>query len=392
MTPADHWGDFEDWYSLLHRDAQRPADLKSTEWRNVLDGKCVLITGAGGWIGSRLARRLAGSDIRKLVLLDSSEGNLYEIDQALLSGRGNAKHVVILGSVCDTATVDELFEQHRPEIVYHASALKHVPLMESNPFAVVTTNTLGTSVIMKAARRYGCKQVVMVSTDKAADPVSLMGASKRMAELLVLHHRNEDISTRVVRLVNVLGSSGSVVPLFMRQIAEGGPVTVSDPNVRRFFMTTSDAVESLLNALAPSCADGLLVAETGDSIRVIDLVSFLISRSAQALPGRNPVEREQLGRISVAYTTLRPGDKMEESLTSGRETYVNEQSGQLREVLTPLPEREELDAGIDALAFAVQRRNLEDLLQAILLLVPEYRPSSLILEQVGAASRVEVTR
>jgi FlaA1/EpsC-like NDP-sugar epimerase len=366
--------------------------LKSVEWRNVLDGKCVLITGAGGWIGSRLARRLAGSDIRKLVLLDSSEGNLYEIDQALLSGRGNAKHVVILGSVCDTATVDDLFEQNRPEIVYHASALKHVPLMESNPFAVVTTNTLGTSVIMKAARRYGCKQVVMVSTDKAADPVSLMGASKRMAELLVLHHRNEDISTRVVRLVNVLGSSGSVVPLFMRQIAEGGPVTVSDPNVRRFFMTTSDAVESLLNALAPSCADGLLVAETGDSIRVIDLVSFLISRSAQALPGRNPVEREQLGRISVAYTTLRPGDKMEESLTSGRETYVNEQSSQLREVLTPLPEREELDAGIDALAFAVQRRNLEDLLQAILLLVPEYRPGSLILEQVGAASRVEVTR
>jgi FlaA1/EpsC-like NDP-sugar epimerase len=232
----------------------------------------------------------------------------------------------------------------------------------------------------------------MVSTDKAADPVSLMGASKRMAELLVLHHRNEDISTRVVRLVNVLGSSGSVVPLFMRQIAEGGPVTVSDPNVRRFFMTISDAVESLLNALAPSCADGLLVAETGDSIRIIDLVSFLISRSAQALPGHNLVEREQLGRISVAYTALRPGDKMEESLTSGRETYVNEQSGQLREVLTPLPEREELDAGIDALAFAVQRRNLEDLLQAILLLVPEYRPGSLILEQVGAASRVEVTQ
>jgi FlaA1/EpsC-like NDP-sugar epimerase len=402
MTQFTHYGKGSDndpkpdrdphgWQTLLRRELRRPINLRSSEYRDVLDGRCILITGAGGWIGSRLAKRLAESNVRKLVLLDSSEGPLYEIDQALANS-SLVPHIAALTSICDTAAVDEVFEQHRPEIIYHAGALKQVPLMESNPFAVVETNTLGTSVLMQAARRYGCEQMVMVSTDKAVDPASLMGASKRIAELVMLGMGRGTVRTRVVRLGNVLGSSGSVVPLFLRQIASGGPVTVSHPEVRRFFMTTSEAVEALLDALSPACPEGLLVPEIGDPIRIIDLVNFLITQNTKMLAERKLVEQERMKEISIAFTTLRPGDKMEESLISRDEAYTGEARDLLRQVVTPVPAGSNLKDGINALASAVQRRNLEDLLQAVLRLVPEYRPSSQILEQVRAASNTEVTR
>jgi FlaA1/EpsC-like NDP-sugar epimerase len=379
------------WHGLLHRELRCRIDLKSQEYRSILNERCVLVTGAGGWIGSRLAKRLAESNIRKLVLLDSSEGALYEIDQALLES-GSSAHAAILANVCDATAIDEVFEQHRPDVIYHTAALKHVPLMESNPFAVVETNTLGTFVLVEAARRYDCELIVMVSTDKAVDPASLMGASKRMAELVVLGSKDDGaIRTRVVRFGNVLGSSGSVVPLFMRQIATGGPVTVSHPEARRFFMTTSDAVEALLDALSPTCPEGLLAVAMGDPIRIVDLVSFLMTQSAKALTEHEPVERETMKAIATIFTALRPGDKMEESLISKHENYVGDATGPLREVFTPMPTQRDLEDGINTLASAVQRRNLGDLLQAVLRLVPEYRPGSLILEQVRVASASAVT-
>jgi FlaA1/EpsC-like NDP-sugar epimerase len=379
------------WHGLLHRELRCRIDLKSQEYRSILNERCVLVTGAGGWIGSRLAKRLAESNIRKLVLLDSSEGALYEIDQALLES-GSSAHAAILANVCDATAIDEVFEQHRPDVIYHTAALKHVPLMESNPFAVVETNTLGTFVLVEAARRYDCEQIVMVSTDKAVDPASLMGASKRMAELVVLGSKDDGaIRTRVVRFGNVLGSSGSVVPLFMRQIATGGPVTVSHPEARRFFMTTSDAVEALLDALSPTCPEGLLAVAMGGAIRIVDLVNFLITQSAKALTEHEPVERETMKAIATIFTALRPGDKMEESLISKHENYVGDATGLLREVFTPIPTQRDLEDGINSLASAVQRRDIGDLLQAVLRLVPEYRPGSLILEQVRVASASAVT-
>jgi FlaA1/EpsC-like NDP-sugar epimerase len=380
------------WHALLRREARSPVDLKSSEYRDVLNRRCVLVTGAGGWIGSRLVKRLAESGARKLVLLDSSEGALYEIDQALLADSGIVERIAVLASICDAVAVDEVFERHRPDIIYHAGALKHVPLMESNPFAVVETNTLGTSVLTQAARRYDCEQMVMVSTDKAVDPASIMGASKRMAELVILGMGSRTLRTQAVRLGNVLGSSGSVVPLFLQQIASGRPVTVSHPEARRFFMTASDAVEALLEALSPRCPEGLLVAEMGDPIRIVDLVDFLITRSSNLLAEHALAGQQKLKEPSIAFTALRPGDKMEESLISRHEAYTGETKGPLREVVTPVPTRDDLEDGITALALAVQRRNLADLLQAVLQLVPEYRPSSLILEQVRVASRVEMVR
>ena len=173
----------------------------------------------------------------EIVLLYAAEGALHEINQTLLDLDGPTAHTAVLASVCDRSAISDLFDQHKPEIVFHAGAFKHVPLMENNPFAVVANNALGTNVLAEAAARHACKQLIMVSTDKAVDPLSLMGASKRIAELVMLAPSTDSMRRKSVRLGNVLGSSGSVVPLFLSQIAQGGPVTVSHPDVHRYFMT-----------------------------------------------------------------------------------------------------------------------------------------------------------
>ncbi len=371
-----------DWQALLGQKIAEQIDLKGDEYREILDERCVLVTGAGGWIGSRLARRLTESTIRKLILLDSSESALYETDQAL-GDTGPLQRKPVLANICDGDALGDVFERDRPDIIFHAAALKHVPLMESHPFEVVSTNTLGTARLSEAAQRFGCEQIVMISTDKAVGPASLMGATKRMAELIMLGMDSGALRTRVIRLGNVLGSSGSVVPLFFRQIACGQPLTVSHLEARRFFISTEGAVEEILDSLSPRCPDGLLVAVPGDPIRIVDLANFLISEYGL-------VDPESAKRLSIVFTGLRPGDKLEESLISGSEKYTGEVRGLRRKVITLIPPRAELQNGIDALASAVQRRNLDDLLQATLRLVPEYRPGSLILQQVQAACGAEM--
>jgi FlaA1/EpsC-like NDP-sugar epimerase len=251
--------------------------------------------------------------------------------------------------------------------------------MESNPFAVVANNALGTDVLAKAAARYGCEQMVMVSTDKAVDPLSLMGASKRIAELVMLAPQMGAMRRKAVRLGNVLGSSGSVVPLFQRQIARGGPVTVSHPDVRRYFMTITETVDALLFALRPRCPEGLLVPELGDPIRVLDLAKHMIT-------GLKGSWRE--GEISIVFTTLRPGDKIEESLISARESYADGAEGLLRAVHSPALEADELAAGIELIRQAVMERDLDRLIKQVLRLVPEYQPSVLLREQLHAAAGV----
>ncbi len=375
--------------SLFGREAPRQIDLESMEYLHVLDEKCVFVTGAGGWIGSRLAIRLAKSRIRKLVLLDSSESALYEIDQALAGTP--AERVAVCASICDPSALIEVFEQHRPGIVFHAAALKHVPLMESHPFEVIKVNSLGTVRLAETAQRFGCDQIVMISTDKAVDPASLMGASKRIAELAMFGLVGGTMRVQVVRLGNVLGSSGSVVPLFLRQLAQGGPLTVSHPQARRFFITTEDAVEEVLDSLSPNCPEGLLVTTPGDPIRIVDLANFLIARSAKIAAKHGLAEPEKANSISIVFTGLRPGDKLEESLISRRESYSGQARGLRRQVITPVPLPGQLEIGINALASAVDRRDLEDLLQAILQLVPEYRLGPLV-QQSRAACVAEMAQ
>jgi FlaA1/EpsC-like NDP-sugar epimerase len=335
----------------------------------------VLITGAGGCIGSALATAVAQSGPGELVLLDSSESALYDIHQALDELKDAPPHIPALASVCDVASIHNLFKLHRPEIVFHAAAFKHVPLMERHPFAAVANNALGTQILVEAAAEYGCQQLVMVSTDKAVAPSSIMGASKRIAELVLLASRPQSTCMKIVRLGNVLGSSGSVVPLFERQIASGGPVTVAHPDVRRYFMTVTEAVETLLDALSSDADTGVLVPELGEPIRVLDLAKFLIGPQND---------------VPIVFTELRPGDKMKESLLSERESYGATRNGSLRTIHTPALSLDELSASLQDLRIAIEQRHLSSLLQTVQRMVPEYQPSTALAMHLHTESAVNV--
>jgi FlaA1/EpsC-like NDP-sugar epimerase len=333
-----------------------------------LSEKRVLITGAGGCIGSALARTIARSSAREIVLLDASEGALYDIQQSLAEVRNAPPYFTILASVGDTASITSLFERHQPEIVFHAAAFKHVPLMENNPFAAVANNALGTQALVEIAAKYNCERLVMVSTDKAVAPSSIMGASKRIAELILLAWRTAPTSMKAIRLGNVLGSSGSVVPLFERQIAQGGPITVSHPDVRRYFMTLTEAVDTLLCALSTDSQTGVSVPELGEPIRILDLAKFLIGQQ----------------QVPIVFTELRPGDKMEESLISPSESYRNVLSGSLRAINSPAYSFNELSSSLNDLRIAIQQNNLPSLLETVQRIVPEYHPSLSLLTASAA--------
>lgn len=376
MYPPKYGPASLDWTSLLHRAPSAGAALNREQLAAALAGRRVLITGAGGCLGSALAHAIAHTSARELILLDISEGALYNIHQALCEQSGAVPHTPILANICDPATISGIFHQYPPEIILHAAACKHVPLMEANPFAALANNALGTHILAEAAIKNGCEQMLMVSTDKAVDPSSIMGASKRIAELILL--TRHDVSTRikVVRLGNVLGSSGSVVPLFLRQIEHGGPVTVSHPEVRRYFMTLTEAVDHLLCALGSDSATSLLVPNLGEPIRILDLARFLIGPA---------------GNIPITFTDLRPGDKMEESLISSRESYHNRLNGALRHIDSPTPSPHHLALSLDDLQSAIRQRDLPFLLRTVLRLVPEYQPSPALATQLPSSSLAPVT-
>jgi FlaA1/EpsC-like NDP-sugar epimerase len=229
--------------------------------------------------------------------------------------------------------------------------------MESNPFAAVANNSLGTHTLAEAAATRGCEQLLMVSTDKAVSPSSIMGASKRIAELALLAPRPTPTGMKAVRLGNVLGSTGSVVPLFERQIAQGGPITVSHPEVRRYFMTLPEAVDTLLGALSPDLPTGIAVPELGEPIRILDLAKFLVGQQ----------------QVPIVFTELRPGDKMEESLISSSESYRGSSSGSLRAIDSPTLSSDELASSLGRLRRAIEQNNLPSLLETVQLMVPEYR-------------------
>ena len=319
-----------------------------TRYAASFENKRILVTGAGGWIGSALTRALAEFAPSQLILLEAAERNLYEIDASLASA---ANHVSVLGSVSQPAVLADLLQRYRPQVVFHAAAYKHVPLMEQNPFAAIENNALGTSLLVQAALKSGTQQLILLSTDKAVDPVSIMGASKRIAELVVLA-----AGMKAVRLGNVLGSEGSIVPLFLKQIASGLPVTVTHPEARRYFLTTADAVTLLLHAV--SADPGILVPDLGEPIAVETLARFLIQSMSST--------------ATIAFTQLRPGDKIREALLSEIESYATSED-LLRQVTSPCVAG--LEEILQQLHKACQERSLERLLQAVMLAVPEYQPS-----------------
>ncbi len=307
--------DIED---LLGRDPVPP----NTELlvRN-LAGKVVLVTGAGGSIGSELCRQILAERPRQLLLLDHNEFGLYSIHQELqglcMAGGHGAELIPLLGSVSNPLRLKEICETYRPATVYHAAAYKHVPLVESNPAEGIVNNVFGTLNIARAAMASGVGQFILVSTDKAVRPTNVMGASKRMAELVLqaLAGQGENARTcfGMVRFGNVLGSSGSVVPLFRSQLASGGPLTVTHPDVTRYFMTIPEAAQLVLQAGAMATGGDVFVLDMGEPVRIMDLAHRMVELSG--LTVRN--EAHPGGDIEIAITGLRPGEKLYEELLIG---------------------------------------------------------------------------
>lgn len=351
-----------DWQSFLARPRLPSPDLA------VLDDlylESIMITGAGGSTGSALAQRLTAVSPACLVLLDSSESRLFKLQQewARIGGAGNIKP--ILGSVADRTLLDEVFTVYAPRYVFHAAAFHHVPLMEQQPLAAIYNNVFGTLRLVRAAAPRNSR-VVLVSADKAVDPASLMGATKRLAETIVLA-----AGGTVLRLGNVLGTPDGVTEVFARQIVAGKPLTVTDPASRRHFLTLDEAVNLLLIAAVEPGSPLLLAPEMPPPQYIADLAHFL----AEALAPGRPIE--------IDFTSLRPGDKEVERLWSSKEIVRPANSKGLLRMEASVPTEADLDAPLANLASAVEARDLPATLTLLCELVPEYTPGPVVLTRAG---------
>lgn len=292
---------------LLGRD---PIEINTEEVLNYVRGKIVLVTGGGGSIGSELCRQIAGHHPKQLVIVDIYENNAYDIQQELLRKHPELNLQVLIASVRNTARIDDIFATYRPDIVFHAAAHKHVPLMEVSPNEAIKNNVMGTYKTAKAADKYGAEKFVLISTDKAVNPTNVMGASKRICEMVIqMMNQKSETNFVAVRFGNVLGSNGSVIPLFKKQIAEGGPVTVTDPNIIRYFMTIPEAVSLVLQAGAYARGGEIFVLDMGKPVKILDLATNLIKLSGYKV-GED---------IEIKFTGLRPGEKMYEELLMDEE-------------------------------------------------------------------------
>ncbi len=292
---------------LLGREAVR---VNMDEILDYVRGKVVLVTGGGGSIGSELCRQIAGHQPKQLIVFDVYENNAYDLQQELKEKFPGLNLVVLIGSVRNTHRVESVFEKYRPEIVYHAAAHKHVPLMEDSPNEAIKNNVFGTYKTAKAADKYGTKRFVLISTDKAVNPTNIMGASKRMCEMVVqMMNAKSKTDFVAVRFGNVLGSNGSVIPLFKKQIEQGGPVTVTHPEIIRYFMTIPEAVSLVLQAGAYAKGGEIFVLDMGEPVKILDLAKNLIR-----LSGYEPDED-----IPITFTGLRPGEKLYEELLMDEE-------------------------------------------------------------------------
>ena len=340
----------------------------------------ILLTGAGGSIGSALASFILGSDPRLLILLDHSERSIYELNANLSALESRAEHLFIVGDICDQGLLTEIFERHKPEVILHAAALKHVPLMEENPTAAVQINALGTNTLAMIAATFGADKLVMVSTDKAVNPRSMMGATKRVAELALLRWSNEQSQMRSIRLGNVLGSQGSVVPTFERQIAVGGPVTVTHPEATRYFLTMENAVELILAALKIEREEGIFFPDLGEPMRIIDLAHKVIREA-----GFHP-ESE----IPITLIGLRPGDKMSENFVAACESVTHTNDPRLLGIKTSVIPPDEFDSLMEELIENVNRRDLAPIIGSLCKFVPEYKPSESLLRLVSGSSAIRI--
>jgi FlaA1/EpsC-like NDP-sugar epimerase len=339
----------------------------------------VLVTGAGGSIGSELCRQIAGFGPAVLIGLDHAETPLYQIERELGERFPGVTFYSEIGSVRNRRRVEEVLRAHRPVSVYHAAAYKHVPMMESHVFEAVENNVFGTRQVAQAAARYGAEEFVLISSDKAVRPANILGATKRLAELVCLglpgsptpsgSAARAKTCTRfmAVRFGNVWGSNGSVVPLFERQISAGGPVTITHPEMQRFFMTVSEAAQLVLQAAVLGSGGEIFVLDMGEPVRIIDLARSLIARDSLAPEN-----------VAIQFSGIRPGEKLREELIGPGESTVPTKHASVWICRGKLAEPKVLTSVLEKIERGVEARDAAAVVAALQEIIPEYQPSSFL--------------
>lgn len=379
VPPVSRWIDGELSYMQLQRIrieellGRDEIVINTEKIHQDLRGKNILVTGAAGSIGSELVRQIARYNPASIILVDQAETPLYEIELELASSPTQCKKVFLLADITDEDRMMRIFKKHKPQIIYHAAAYKHVPMMEANPREAIRTNVLGTKTMADIADRMGVEKFVMVSTDKAVNPTSVMGATKRMAEIYTQTLNNQSKTLFITtRFGNVLGSNGSVIQLFKKQIENGGPVTITHPDVTRYFMTIPESSRLVLEAASMGQGGEIFLFNMGESVKIVDLAKKMIKLSGRT-PGTD---------IQIVYTGLRPGEKLFEELLNVDENTIHTGHPHILAARVREYGWQEVEASTVSLLQKMRTSDTYELVKCLKEIIPEYISQNSLFEQL----------
>ncbi|WP_236633854.1 polysaccharide biosynthesis protein [Aquirufa antheringensis] len=386
LPPVDKWVEGEFAMNQIHNVkiedllGREVIQMNNKRIGEEISGKVILVTGAAGSIGSEIVRQLIAYFPAKLVLVDQAESALYDLEYEL-AGKvpTNVQLIVNVADVSDTRRVSKIFKNHRPDIIFHAAAYKHVPLMENNPYEAIKTNVIGTRILSELAAEVGVEKFVMVSTDKAVNPTNVMGATKRLAEMYTQSmNQLEGVKTKFIatRFGNVLGSNGSVIPLFKKQIERGGPVTVTHPEITRYFMTIPEACELVLEAATMGQGGEVFVFDMGESVKIIDLAKKMITLSGLR------VDKD----IEIRYTGLRPGEKLYEELLNNDENTLPTHHPKILIAEVNTPSYAYMEVATNDLNHLLSSGTNNSIVAKIKEIIPEYKSNNSVFETLDKKS------
>lgn len=386
LPPVDKWVEGEFAMNQIHNVkiedllGREVIQMNNKRIGEEISGKVILVTGAAGSIGSEIVRQLIAYFPAKLVLVDQAESALYDLEYEL-AGKvpANVQLIVNVADVSDTRRVSKIFNNHQPDIVFHAAAYKHVPLMENNPYEAIKTNVIGTRILAELASEVGVEKFVMVSTDKAVNPTNVMGATKRLAEMYTQSmNQLEGVKTKFIatRFGNVLGSNGSVIPLFKKQIERGGPVTVTHPEITRYFMTIPEACELVLEAATMGQGGEVFVFDMGESVKIIDLAKKMITLSGLR------VDKD----IEIRYTGLRPGEKLYEELLNNDENTLPTHHPKILIAEVNTPSYAYMEVATNDLNQLLSAGDNNAIVAKIKEIIPEYKSNNSVFETLDKKS------
>jgi FlaA1/EpsC-like NDP-sugar epimerase len=386
LPPVDKWVEGEFAMNQIHNVkiedllGREVIQMNNKRIGEEISGKVILVTGAAGSIGSEIVRQLIAYFPAKLVLVDQAESALYDLEYEL-AGKvpANVQLIVNVADVSDTRRIAKIFKNHQPNIIFHAAAYKHVPLMENNPYEAIKTNVIGTRILAELASEVGVEKFVMVSTDKAVNPTNVMGATKRLAEMYTQSmNQLEGVKTKFIatRFGNVLGSNGSVIPLFKKQIERGGPVTVTHPEITRYFMTIPEACELVLEAATMGQGGEVFVFDMGESVKIIDLAKKMITLSGLR------VDKD----IEIKYTGLRPGEKLYEELLNNDENTLPTHHPKILIAEVNTPSYAYMEIATNDLNHLLSSGNNNSIVAKIKEIIPEYKSNNSVFETLDKKS------